>query len=294
VKLQRLGYDLDALRTCLAGVGGDAASGPPRYRALHVLASCASTNDEARRLAREGAEDGTVVVADTQTGGRGRLGRSWHSPPGLGLYASVVLRERDTGGRAVGAGPGSRLSLLPLLAGLALSDGLASLGVTDATLKWPNDVLVEGRKLAGILCELETSGPGPDNAPAVALGVGVNVGHLLDDFPPPVREQATSLRLVLGRDVSREAVLCRFLAGLGARLAAFRSAAAFPWEDWRARSSVEGQPVRVEGPQGPVEGEALRVDPDGALVVRRAGGDELRVVAGDVTMVRTLRPDVGG
>jgi BirA family biotin operon repressor/biotin-[acetyl-CoA-carboxylase] ligase len=278
VRATRLGYDLDALRTCLAGVGGDATVGPPRYRALHVLGRCASTNEEARELARRGAEDGTIVVADAQTAGRGRLDRSWHSPPGVGLYASVLVREPELG---------PRLTLLPLLVGVALADGIAALGVADAALKWPNDVLLGGRKLAGILCEFESPAGQTGGDGAVVLGVGVNVGHLLGDFPSGLREQATSLRLALGRDVARETVLCRFLAALGARLQAFRTPADFPWDAWRARSAVEGQPVRVEGPPGGFDGEALRVDPDGALVVRRTDGAELRVVAADVTLART-------
>lgn len=270
-----LGYDLEVLRTCLTGVGGDATEAPPRYRSLHVVGRCASTNVEARTLARRGAEDGTVVVADAQTGGRGRQGRSWHSPAGLGLYVSLVVRERDLV---------PRLTLLPLLAGVALTDALAALGVPDATLKWPNDVLLERRKLAGILCEYEAP-TRAGGAGAAVIGVGVNVGHLLGDFPPDLREAATSLRLVLGRDVPRETVLCRFLAGLNGRLAAFRSPADFPWDAWRARSCLEGRPVRVAGPDGATwQGVAQRVDPDGALVVRRADGSDQRVLAGDVTL----------
>lgn len=271
------GYDLEVLRTCLAGVGGDAASGPPRYRALHVVGRCASTNDDARALVRRGAEDGTVVVADTQTAARGRQGRAWHSPPGVGVYVTVVVRERDLL---------PRLTLLPLLVGVALADALAALGVDGAALKWPNDVLLEGRKLAGILCEYEAPTRG-GAAGAVVVGVGVNVGHVMGDFPPDLRDQATSLRLALGRDVPREAVLCRFLAALNGRLAAFRAPADFPWDAWRARSCLEGRPVRIEGPDGAAwEAEAARVDPDGALVVRRGDGEEQRVLAGDVKLLR--------
>lgn len=284
----RLGYDLESLRDCLAGVGGDATARPPRYRSLHVVGRCASTNQSARQLVLQGAEDGTVVLADEQTAGRGRLGRTWLSPPGLGLYVSVVLRELDLG---------PRLTLLPLLVGVALADALVAVGATDAALEWPNDVLLDtrpdgsgsrsvGRKVAGVLCEFVPAGD-PGTAGAAILGVGVNVAHLLGDFPPELRDAATSLRLALGHDVPREVLLGRFLAALNARVDAFRAPADFPWEAWRARSVLEGRSVRVDAQDGTFEAKALRVAEDGALVVETSSGEERRIVAGDVSLLRT-------
>lgn len=286
------GYDLEALRECLAGVGGDATEAPPRYRALHVLGRCRSTNADARSLVEAGAEDGTVVVADSQTEGRGRLDRSWHSPSGVGAYVSVILREPDLE---------ARLTLFPLLTGLALADAIAGLGA-DVALKWPNDVLVEldapdggrprgGKKVAGILCEYVPAARSDETTPpgsAAILGVGVNVGHLLGDFPPPLRDSATSLRLALGHHVTRESVLCRFLGALNRRLSTLRTPADFPWDDWRARSIVEGRDVRVEVHGGAYVARALRVAADGALVVRTDDGEERRVFAGDVKLLRSV------
>lgn len=273
-----LGYDLEALRAALVAVGGDATAAPPRFSSLHVLVSCVSTNDEVRRLAAAGAPAGTVVVADTQTGGRGREGRAWHSPPGVGLYASVLLELPAAG---------ETLSRLPLLVGLAIAEAADELGVEDVAVKWPNDVLVEGRKLAGVLCECQTGATG---RPSAVAGFGVNVGHLLVDFPPELRDGATSFRLALDRRVDRESVLRAVLSRLHALLpppaAAGAELGAFPWSRWRDFFDGAGRRAAVRSAAGAALcGRVRRVDPDGALVLVLEDGQERRVVAGDVTFV---------
>ena len=159
---------------------------------IHSFSTCPSTNDLAKRLAREGSAEGTVVIADEQTEGRGTKGRSWHSPRGQGLYASVILRPRR-----------ADLSLLPLTAGVACLEAIREATGLEVALEWPNDIVWKHRKLGGILCEGEFLG----NAVSFAvLGVGLNIGQKREDFPAALRRTATSLRLALGREVDRAAL----------------------------------------------------------------------------------------
>jgi BirA family biotin operon repressor/biotin-[acetyl-CoA-carboxylase] ligase len=159
---------------------------------IHSFSTCPSTNDLAKRLAREGSVEGTVVVAEEQTEGRGTKGRSWHSPRGFGLYASVILRPRR-----------ADLSLLPLAAGVACLEAIREATGVEAALEWPNDIVWKYRKLGGLLCEGEFLG---NTVSFAVLGIGLNISQRRDDFPAALRRTATSLRLVLGREVDRAAV----------------------------------------------------------------------------------------
>jgi BirA family biotin operon repressor/biotin-[acetyl-CoA-carboxylase] ligase len=159
---------------------------------IHRVSTCPSTNDLAKRMAREGAAAGTVIVAEEQTGGRGTKGRSWHSPNGLGLYASVILRPRRPD-----------ISLLPLMAGVACLEAVREAAGLQAALEWPNDIVSEGRKIGGILCEGEFLG---NSLSFAVLGIGLNVGQNEADFPPAIRPTAGSLRLALGREVDKAAL----------------------------------------------------------------------------------------
>jgi len=159
---------------------------------IHSFCTCPSTNDLAKRLAREGSAEGTVVLAEEQTEGRGTKGRSWYSPRGQGLYASVILRPRR-----------ADLSLLPLAAGVACLEAIREATGLEAALEWPNDIVWKHRKLGGILCEGEFLG---NTVSFAVLGIGLNVGQKRDDFPAALRRTATSLRLALGREVDRAAV----------------------------------------------------------------------------------------
>lgn len=159
---------------------------------IHRYSSCPSTNDLAKRLAREGSAEGTVVIAEEQTKGKGTKGRSWHSPPGKGLYASVILRPSC-----------SDLSLLPLAAGVGCVEAIRDATGLEVALEWPNDIIHDGRKLGGILCEGDFLGNAVDQA---ILGIGLNIGQKKGEFPPSLRSTATSLRLALGREVERAAI----------------------------------------------------------------------------------------
>ncbi len=230
-----------------------------------------STNTRVRQLGVEGAADGTVVIAEEQTGGRGRLGRSWVSPRGRNLYLSVLLRTE-----LVGDG----YSQLSLTAGLAASETVHEW--CPATPKWPNDVLIEGRKVVGILAELETRGGGH----FVVLGLGINVNMRQSDLPADLHHKATSIAMATGAEVDRARVAGRLLHNLEARYEQLRrdgfgEIAA----EWTRRSGFVGRRIRVEEPGGVIEGEVLGLAPDGALCLKRLDGREHRVIAGDVTVV---------
>lgn len=237
--------------------------------ALFTRAEVESTNDLAWELAQQGADEGACVVADSQTRGRGRMGRAWHTAPGQGLALSVLLH------------PGcdrSALATAPLVAGLALRRGLFALGL-DAQLKWPNDLVARGRKLSGILAEARR---GADGADRVVLGVGVNVGQAAEDFPPELRERATSLALE-GRAVRREAVAAAFLNALEPLWDEHQEGDPGQVLDaWRREAAFWGRPVVVRSPEGELRGTAEGLDQGGGLVVRTADGGRLTVLAGDL------------
>lgn len=238
-------------------------------RSLMVRAEASSTNDLAWDLLAEGRPDGATVIADAQLAGRGRAGRRWHMAPGRGLAMSVALHlgcDRRQAG------------LLPLTAGLALAEALERLG-GRAELKWPNDLLIHGRKLSGILAESRRL---PGSGDATVVGVGVNVLERREDFPPELREGATSLALE-GIGATREAVAAGFLNAFEPRWDELQEGSRGALlEAWSARSPWWGRAVVVRTPAGELRGTALRLDADGALVIRDAGGDEVTVLAGDV------------
>jgi BirA family biotin operon repressor/biotin-[acetyl-CoA-carboxylase] ligase len=244
-------------------------------RDLEALAEVGSTSDAAWEALASGARDGHVVVADVQHRGRGRAGRVWHTAPGKGLALSILLAE----------GCDRRpLGILPLAAGLALARALETLAV-PARLKWPNDLMVGGRKLAGILVESRTSAAG-DGRPRAVVGVGVNVHQGRADFPAelgagPAATAPTSLALE-GFAIHRETMAAELLNAFEDCWVALERAGAAPILDgWSARASW-GDPVRVRTPDGVVAGSALRLDPDGALVLALRDGSQARVLAGDV------------
>ena len=245
-------------------------------RTLHAFAELDSTNTTARELASGGAPDGTVVIADAQRAGRGRLGRSWSSPAGRNLYLSVVLRCEA---------PAERLAQISLLAGVAVCETVREW--CDAEIKWPNDVLSAGRKVAGILAELATSGAGH----LLILGIGVNLNATLDDFPEALRTTAGSLCLAHGSAVDRARFTGRLLNNLEVRYEQWQRDGFAPIAvRWRRLTPLIGRNIRVQEPGALVDGTVLDLDPDGALRLRRADGSEHRVIAGDVTVIGGYEP----
>ena len=243
-------------------------------RHLVARAAVESTNDVAWEALAAGAPDGTVVVADQQTRGRGRAGRRWHVAPGEGLALSLLLHlgcDRHP------------LGVLPLGAGLALARAVERLGV-QAELKWPNDLLLGGRKLAGILCESRRAAQAGESGAgdAVVIGVGVNVGERREQFPDEIRERSTSLAIE-GFALDRETVAAEFLNALEPLWATLQEGGREPvLEAWRARASFWGRTVRVHTPAGELSGIARTLDADGGLVLRLESGTETTVLAGDL------------
>jgi len=236
-------------------------------RPLTVADVTTSTNDDAKRAAQEGAPSGAAFLADAQTHGRGRLGRAWHSPPGENLYASFLLR------------PSLDPKLAPLVTlacGVAVADTLEPLVPhAQVTLKWPNDVLVDGRKVAGILSEAQLSG---EDA-WIVVGIGINVHTRA--FPDVLAARATSLVLSGATKVDRGDLFVALAAALSARLETLQTGASSALvESFAARDALAGRPVTVDG----APAVAIGVARDGALRVRHPDGSESSCVAGDVQL----------
>lgn len=233
------------------------AWGVPR---LLVFATLDSTNDTARRLAETGAPAGTVVLADEQRRGRGQHGRAWHAPAGKGLLLSVLLRP-DEDAASAGAP-----TVLPIRVGLAVAHAIEAATGIDVRLKWPNDILVDDRKLAGILCEGVRGGVG---APSIVVGVGINVDQELHELPPRIDPPATSLRLATGRPVARAPVAAEVIRAILATAPhATRPLSPHERAEFEGRDALRGRPVRVDSVDA---GIAVGLAPDGALLLDRDG-----------------------
>lgn len=248
-------------------LGNDVTTGlRTRYvgQRLRWFDTVGSTNDVARTLAWTGEPEGTVVVARTQTAGRGRMGREWVSPPG-GLWFSVILRPI--------AAPHD-VPLLGLAAGVAASRGIERACGVQVGLRWPNDLIVARKKVGGILAEA-----GPEIR-WVVVGVGVNA----DPEPDLLPEGATSLSAVVGEPVDRAALLRAILTEIETWYEAFRGEdRATILRQWRERSTTLGKRVRVYLPSGTYQGVAEALDEDGALILRLPDGRTKRIIAGEVT-----------
>jgi BirA family biotin operon repressor/biotin-[acetyl-CoA-carboxylase] ligase len=231
-----------------------------------------STNVVLSRLSKEGALEGTVVVADAQTAGRGRLGKPWFSPPGVNLHLSVLLKP---------AIPMHEARLFTLIGSLAVADTIEAEGAT-AQVKWPNDVLVADKKIAGVLAEVQAQ---DGRIEQVILGIGINLNIDRADMDRLFGEAAagaTSLREVLGHEVDRAAFTARLLEKLEQRYFEFRSAGKeVLLNEWRSRSFLGRRvSVREEGVQ--VEGIAMDIDEQGCLLVTLDDGSSVRVREGEV------------
>ncbi|HHU45582.1 MAG TPA: biotin--[acetyl-CoA-carboxylase] ligase [Actinomycetales bacterium] len=268
--------DADAIRAAL-----------PNWNRVDVVESTGSTNADLLPQVKEGAADRVAIVASEQTAGRGRLSRTWTAPPGAAIAVSALFRPEGV--------PPTALGLLPLVSGLAVVDmvravaGVDGLADDEGTprlgLKWPNDVLLDGRKLCGILVEAASIDP-----PALVAGIGVNVDLREDELPVP---HATSLALAGAPELDRGKLAAGLLDALDKRERQWRADPAAMMADYRANCLTLGTVVRVELPGGKeLVGEAVGVREGGELVVRAAeSGEEHVVTAGDV---RHLRPVDGG
>jgi BirA family biotin operon repressor/biotin-[acetyl-CoA-carboxylase] ligase len=234
-----------------------------------------STMAEARRLAETGAVAGTVCLAETQSAGRGRAGRAWLSPPAVNLYPTFVLYPPAESPRALAY-------VAPLAVALALEEAAAARGVAvRADLKWPNDVRIGDRKVAGVLIETATL----NDRLTAFVGIGVNVNLTLAP-DSELAAIATSLQEATGVAYEREAVLAALCNHLEALYEQSLAGSRAPFERWRERLVTLGQDVTVSGPGLQLDGRAVAVDEDGALIVETSAGRRTRVEAGDVTLRR--------
>jgi BirA family transcriptional regulator, biotin operon repressor / biotin---[acetyl-CoA-carboxylase] ligase len=244
------------------------------WQRLDLRAETGSTNADAAAAARRGEPEGLIVVAEQQVAGRGRRDRQWTSPPRAGLTLSVLLRPGD-------GVPNRHWGWLPLLAGVALQEAVHRIAEVDAALKWPNDLLVQDAKCAGILAEVAGD--------AVVLGIGLNVTTRVDELPVP---DATSLQIAGATSTDREPLLKALLRGLERWYTGWRDAGGDAemcglLGAYRRGCATIGREVRVLLPGGAdVVGEVTTVDRDGQLVIRTADTGEQRVSAGDVLHVR--------
>ena len=241
---------------------------------VHLLTQTPSTNDEAKALAQRGAPEGTVVLAEHQTRGRGRQGRTFTSPAGVGIYLSLLLRPRmDT----------ARLPQLTLLVAVAVAEAIAEVSALPVRLKWPNDVEMHGKKVAGILTEAVVRIGQPA---AVIIGIGINVNTTLEQFPHALQHRVTSLALTTGHAWSRHQLIARLLAHLERLYDAFQQAGvASILERWLHYGRIVGRRVRLSQAPAEAPGTVQGLAADGALLVQLADGRLQRVISGDIVFL---------
>ena len=243
------------------------------WRKVVYLPTTGSTNDVAKELAAQGALEGTVVVADEQTAGRGRMKRRWLAPPGTCLLCSILFRPTL---------PPTQAQRLTMLCSLAAADAIKKVAGLWVALKWPNDLIVKSQnwhKLAGVLTETGILG---ERLEFVVVGIGINV-NVEPEALPSLAQDATSILAETGRHVDRVALLAALLAGVEQRYEALRAGES-PHQEWAARLATLGRPVQATTCAGVLTGMAESVDGDGALLLRMPDGTLHRLVAGDVTL----------
>jgi BirA family transcriptional regulator, biotin operon repressor / biotin---[acetyl-CoA-carboxylase] ligase len=249
------------LRTTIIGKG------------IHLFPEVASTNTLAMELAAKAAYDGAVVIAETQTSGKGRLGRKWISPKG-NLYFSVILRPNI---------PIYKAPLITLMGAVAVASAIRTQCEVQAAIKWPNDIYVAGKKVSGLLTEMSAE---QDRIKHIVLGIGVDVNMGLGALPPEVRATTTTLAAETGKRVDRTLLLRQLFRELEHWYQAFLRNDAEVLEAWSALNMTIGNRVTVGGPDETLEGQAQGIDSDGRLIISLDDGSLRQVAAGDVTIVK--------
>lgn len=246
-------------------------------RTIHWYDAVESTNLLAIELAQQGEPEGTVVLADQQLSGRGRGSRSWHSPAGVGIYCSIVLRPKVAVGKA---------QLITLMAGVSIVKAIALQTGLSPRVKWPNDILINDKKVAGILLESRVSG---EQIGYSVIGFGINVNNVSADLPKDIRVTASSLLMELKKPVDRSTLLIEIFSELEKLYHRFQRED-FPviLEQWRQYSSTLGQRVRIWQKAKATEGIAVDLTEDGGLIVKLRGGKQIVIHAGDVEHLRIL------
>jgi BirA family transcriptional regulator, biotin operon repressor / biotin---[acetyl-CoA-carboxylase] ligase len=281
-ELRKDGYEIEAIPHC----GYKLVSAPDKLfpeeiqsgldtrfigRKIHHYESLDSTNDTAFKLAVDSAAEGTLVVAEGQHRGRGRMGRQWISPKAKGIYFSLILRPKIIPNEA---------PRLTLLTAVAVAEAIRKATGLAALIKWPNDILIGEKKLGGILTELNAE---VDRVKFIIIGVGINVNLKKTQLP----FRATSVRNELGKNFSRVELLRQILTEMERHYLQYSREGFSPIiEKWKHLSATLGKRVKVTSSKGEVEGQAMELDADGALLVRQDSGFMERVVSGDVMRLR--------
>ena len=237
---------------------------------IHYCSVTGSTNEDAKKLAQEGAPNGTLVIAEKQQKARGRMGRAWNSPDG-GLWFSMILRPHLAPMEA---------PKLTIMTAVAVAEAITRTTGIDAKIKWPNDILIDGKKACGILTEMSAE---MDAINHVIIGIGINVN--IDDFPKELKDKGISLKEIKGEEVSRIQVLSALLERfehyyVKAETEGFQEI----FESWRSLCINLGQKVKIMGKNESFEGTTLDIDESGALLVKTEDGEVIRVFSGDVSL----------
>ena len=242
---------------------------------LYYYQEIGSTNDEAYRLGIKGAPEGTALIAESQSAGKGRMQRVWHSPAGANIYTSIILRpEFET----------VRAPQISIAAGVAVAETLDPYCPGKVWLKWPNDVLIGGKKVCGILAQMKMSGNAID---FVVVGIGINVNLNPEQFPPDIQKIATSLTIEAGCEISRPDLIIRLYENMAKWYRELVQNGFGPVkEKWLGLSSMIGKPVSVMFREEAVSGTALGLDDDGSLILLTDRDETVRVSAGDATILK--------
>ncbi len=281
--LRRAGYDIEAVRS--RGYRFRAASEQLIAAEVHRLSKCQtmgqstfvhhmsihSTNASARELAEQGCPEGTLVVAEEQTEGKGRKGRDWASPPGTGIYATLALRPRL---------PLEDTPLLTLLSAVAAAEAIRAITTLRASIKWPNDILINGRKVAGILTEVSSD---VDQVEFALIGMGLNVNTPAEDLPDRPIFPATSLAIEAGAPQPRAALLAKWLDLFEAEYTLLLQGKRHRLlERWKELANITGKHATIKRVHDSVSGTIEDIDADGALLLRTPDGTCVRILSGDV------------
>ena len=241
--------------------------------AVVFLPEVDSTNNLIKDYLKTGADEGLVAVAESQTGGRGRMGRIWHSPPETGVYLSILLKpnlEPD------------HLPRFTLLAGVAAVLTINEFSHQRASLKWPNDILINSKKVCGLLCELIQNQGEPS---ALIIGIGINVNHMQEHFPENLKNTATSLRIVNGSPIDRLTVIRSLLINIDREYQTYLTKGEHSViKKWSLNSDLFGKRVSVKHGSVIIKGTAMRLDESGRLVLRRDNGYDEVIHFGEVTL----------
>lgn len=242
---------------------------------LHYYEEIGSTNDEAFCLGTAGAPEGTALIAECQSAGKGRMQRVWHSPAGANIYTSIILRPHFEPARA---------PQISIAAGVAVAETVNAYCPGKARLKWPNDVLIDGKKVCGILSQMKMTAGAID---FVVLGIGINVNLSHEEFPADIQEIATSMALETGCEISRLELIISLYENMTKWYRELTQNGFGPIkEKWLGLSSMIGKPVSVMFQDEAVRGKAIGLDEDGSLILLAIGNKEVKVSAGDATILK--------